>query len=287
MKKATVLTTGIFFFALTGIAFAGEFASDLKGAFKSTISTVYRETGKLYGVGPTLQGVQKFAYGNIIVNGYNAANSASMAFTRAGIDQQINNVYRTQTQLAWAPYNIANSASKAYTGAGIDQHMTGALRSTILPTYDLFNSASTTLTGAGIGVHAQSLLPAPIYLGAEKFRLYLVNSPYANLKQKTPAETWYSEFEYRAANGHSQKEADAQVKEQCLNGESYFKKYYKDSGAYGSMLQCFKYLEHKGTIKLVDYRFNPDFKNAGTQAMRASAATPAAHVNLSGTAGGR
>jgi hypothetical protein len=95
MKKIAIVILGVFFIALTVNAFAGDFASDLKGAFKSTVSTVYQATGNVPVIGSAVQGIQRSLYNTHVVAPYNYINSVCKIYSGAGINQHVNNAYNS------------------------------------------------------------------------------------------------------------------------------------------------------------------------------------------------
>ena len=248
MKKAYVAVMMMSFVLIAGQVFAGDFASDLKGAFKSTVSNIYQQTGKVPFVGQTVQGVQKFAYDNVVVNNYNSINGASMAVTGVGVDQHLNNGYAATVvnslnfsinfgdqARAFQPgtdiknictnnllegfYNLPDYTSRVITGAGIDKNINSAYG------FLIKDNLAVTIP-LDFAKQARTILPGfEVKQNAEIMR---------KLEQKPGLE-----FSLYSANGtHEEaKKMQARYKEKCVD-DPYWKKYYGESGDYFTTNQC-------------------------------------------------
>jgi hypothetical protein len=282
MKKAYVAVMMMSFVLIAGQVFAGDFASDLKGAFKSTVSNIYQQTGKVPFVGQTMQGAQKFAYNNVVVNSYNTVNGASMAVTGVGVDQNLNNGYAaavvnplnnaigledpvrafqpgtdiknicSNNLLLEAPFSSADYVSKAITGAGIDKNVNNAYGSAVKDhpfvtgSFYLAKQVRTILPGFEVKQNAE-IMREPDQKPGLEFSLYSANG--------TPEEA---------------KKMQARYKEKCVD-DPYWKEYYGESGDYFTTNQCLLSMKRNGDISRFEIGYQNPLNLKSTAQLRAAA----------------
>ncbi len=290
MKRACIGVMIVSCLVAASQVFAGDFAGELKGAFKSTVSAVYQETGKLYGVGPTLQGMQKFAYNNIVVNNYNAINGASTAITGVGIDKHLNNGYAVgvvnplncsigvgdqirafqpgtdmenlcKGNFLGAPYTVLNKASNFITGTDIDRNLNNGYGF-------LVKDNLAVIVPLDMAKQLRTILPG----FAVKQKMELAREPASEpfLQVSLYTESGTKEDAVKAGNRYNEK---------CVD-DPHYRTYYADAGEYFFKNQCL--LDMKSHNEISDYEIGYQIPQSSSSQLGALLPNK---VNLS--AGGR